>query len=99
MQANGLRHSKSAPYHPATNGAAERVVQTLKNALRAGKDVQSVNQRLLQFLLSYRTMHSPFHYTGVSPAELFLKRSLWTRLDVMLPSLGDTVIAKQQEQK
>ena len=28
MKGNGNTHVKSAPYHPATNGLAERVVQT-----------------------------------------------------------------------
>jgi len=32
---NGIKHIRSAPYHPATNGSAERFVQTFKQALRA----------------------------------------------------------------
>ena len=31
---NGLRHVKSAPYHPSTNGLVERVVQTFKKAMK-----------------------------------------------------------------
>jgi transposase InsO family protein len=28
MKRNGIKHFKSAPYHPATNGLAERFIQT-----------------------------------------------------------------------
>ena len=31
---NGIRHIRSAPYHPSTNGEAERFVQVFKRALR-----------------------------------------------------------------
>jgi transposase InsO family protein len=31
---NGIKHSKSAPFHPATNGLVERFVQTFKNSMR-----------------------------------------------------------------
>ncbi len=30
MKANEIQHIQSAPYHPSTNGLAERFVQTMK---------------------------------------------------------------------
>ncbi len=79
---NGIRHIKSATYHPSTNGEAERFVQTFKRSLKAGEaQLGNVKVMLSQFLLSYR--NTPHTTTGVAPAELFLKRLLRTRLDIM----------------
>ncbi|KRZ64954.1 Uncharacterized protein T08_16688, partial [Trichinella sp. T8] len=34
MISNGIRHVTIAPYHPASNGQGERMVQTMKKALQ-----------------------------------------------------------------
>ena len=52
VQRNGFRHIKSAPYHPATNGLAERAVQTVKSALK--KVTGDMETSLLRFLFQYR---------------------------------------------
>lgn len=83
LRENGVKHVKCAPYHPSSNGLAERFVRTLKEALR--KDVQmSPDVRLANFLLSYR--NTPHATTQQSPAELLLGRKLRTRLDLIKPS-------------
>ena len=96
---NGIKHIKSAPYHPATNGAAERLVQTFKKAMRAGEhDGRTHSQRLPGFLLLY---HSTPHLTTPheAPSQLFLKRPLRTRFDLLKPDVNSSVCLEQAKQK
>lgn len=56
MRSCGVKHIRSAPYHPATNGLAERFVQSMKQSLKASQvSGLPLSQRLCQFLLTYRT--------------------------------------------
>ena len=67
----GIKHIRSTPYHPATNGAVERLVRTFKQTMRAGRhDLLSMQHRLQNFLLTYRA--TPHTTTGETPAMLFL---------------------------
>lgn len=77
---HGIRHKTSAPYHPSTNGTAERMVQTLKQMLRKSSGGGSSTD-LLRILFAIRT--TPRATTGRSPAEMLMNRtprSLWSRL-------------------
>jgi transposase InsO family protein len=40
---NGIKHIRSAPYHPAANGLAERFIQTFKQGMRASKSNKSIS--------------------------------------------------------
>ena len=98
MRGNGIRHIRTAPYHPSSNGLAERFVQSFKQALKASKnDGLSLNHRLSTFLLTYRS--SPHATTGVPPCALFLQRKLRTRFDLLNPSCSQRVLDKQSMQK
>nr|XP_037876654.1 uncharacterized protein K02A2.6-like [Bombyx mori] len=68
-----ILHVTSSPYHPRTNGLAERLVRTFKNRM-ASVDNTNLERRLLEFLFTYR--NTPHSSTGKSPAEMMFGRQL-----------------------
>lgn len=82
LQANNIRHITSAPYHPATNGQAERMVRETKESLRKLSE-GSLNCRLARFLFKHHTTVSST--TGKTPAELMFGRQLLCPLDNIHP--------------
>ncbi|KAJ8881805.1 hypothetical protein PR048_018291 [Dryococelus australis] len=71
LKSNGIQHVLKPPYHPASNGMAERGEQTDKNALRRMNGMHIENTSKLT--------------TGKSPAELLSNRRLRTVFDNMQP--------------
>ena len=94
MKMNGVKHILVSPYHPASNGLAERFVGSFKRALTSAQnDKIGINQQISRFLLTYRT--TPHATTGVTPAHLFYGRELRIRLSLVKPSVHDDVQRKQ----
>lgn len=89
----GIAQKFIAPGHPATNGLAERNVQTLKRRLKAMPD-GPINERLEKIMLVYRA--TPLA-SGKSPAELYLNRQIRLRLDAIFPRT-DTPVPPQSSQ-
>ena len=83
---NSIKHTTSAPYHPSSNGLAERAVRTVKDGLR-----KIANGPL--YLLTYRI--TPHQTTGQSPSELMFGRRLQTALDLPKPDLHSRVESQQ----
>ncbi|XP_042149549.1 uncharacterized protein K02A2.6-like [Ixodes scapularis] len=101
---NGVRHTKSPPYNPASNGSAERCVQTVKrDLLRQVIDEQrtgvpkSMQHRVDQFLFAYR--NTPTGTTDRTPAELFLSWKPRTRLSFLHPEMERRMRDRQQQIK
>ncbi|XP_053373962.1 uncharacterized protein K02A2.6-like [Mercenaria mercenaria] len=104
VKTTGIRHTLTPPYHPSSNGQAERAVQVVKNALKArikdnAKSVKSVSltHLLADFLLKYRI--TPHTTTGIAPCELFMNRQLRTRLSLVKPSKDSKVKDSQMKMK
>ena len=94
VRSNGIRHITSAPYYPATNGLAEKAVQTFKHTLRyMYKSSKLVKEKLAKFLIAYR--NTPHSTTGVSPAQGLLGRPLRTSLDLVKPNLNRKIVNQQ----
>eukprot|EP00731_Ephydatia_muelleri_P021930 Em0014g521a len=96
---NAIRHTTSALYHPASNGLAERAVQTFTSALiKFGGDVET---SLAHFLFTYRL--TPHVTMGLTPAEMLLGRKPRSQLGSIRPRSGtaipDKVKTSQARQK
>lgn len=93
---NGIKHITTAPYHPASNGLAERSVQIVKTGLKREQH-GTFRSRLSHVLASYRL--TPQTTTGKSPCELLLGRRTRSRLDFLRPNTADKVEQQLARQK
>ena len=83
----GMLHSLTPPYHPKSNGQAERFIQSFKRAVRKGLETPGANLQdvVTDFLMVYRsTEHDT---TGESPSKLLLGRELRCSLNMLVPEL------------
>ncbi|XP_046406357.1 uncharacterized protein K02A2.6-like [Ischnura elegans] len=79
---NGISHYKTPPYNPASNGLAERMVQTVKRLLLK-LPANEWEKELANILLTLRTTPNS---TGSAPSELLMGRRLKTVLDNLHPA-------------
>ena len=77
---NGIKHLRSSPFHPQSNGLAERFVDTFKRALLKMKGEGSSQKALQRFLMTYRSTPCPSAKNQQSPAEMFIGRKLTTQI-------------------
>ena len=96
LKKNGVKHTTFAPYHPASNGLAERAVQIVKKGLK--KEASGTfSTRLAKVLFTYKI--TPQSTTSTSPAVLLLGRRPRTGLDLLKPNIAERVERKQEDQK
>ncbi|XP_063220109.1 uncharacterized protein K02A2.6-like [Bacillus rossius redtenbacheri] len=93
-KANAINLQLTPPFHPQSNGAAERTVQSVKTALlkQAVENgltggTLSLQHTLDKWLFAYR--NTPHTTTGKTPAEMFLKRKPRTQLLLVKPNLPE----------
>uniref|UniRef100_A0A7E4VZN6 RNA-directed DNA polymerase n=1 Tax=Panagrellus redivivus TaxID=6233 RepID=A0A7E4VZN6_PANRE len=82
MQDCGIEHVLTPPYHPQSNGEAERFVRTFKEAMRKAEPNQrTLGMALNDFLMLYRATVHPA--TGMAPCQALMGRQICTPLAVM----------------
>lgn len=96
LKRNGIVHKMGAPYHPSTNGQAERYVQTFKDKIKALRCSRSEIQAELQnILMAYRRTVHPS--TGRSPSMLVFGRQIRSRIDLMVPRKREDSASRGEE--
>ncbi|GFR92835.1 Pol polyprotein [Elysia marginata] len=87
----GISHSAREPYHPATNGAAERLVQSFKNSLWKSS--------LLPFQEFLMINRRTFLSSGLSPREILNGRQIRSLIDMQRPFLVHIAQGRQSKAK
>ena len=92
LHKNGIKHMTSSPYHPSSNGLAERAVQSFKQA-KSGSVLDKISCVL------FHSHMTPNTATGILPAELLQNRTLRSRLDLLRPDMEARVLDKLSKQE
>ena len=93
---NGIKHVTSSVYHPASNGLAERAVQTVKKSLQK-IEAPTLDIKVQRFLFNYR--NTPQSSTNKTPSSLMFGRELRSHFSLLHKSVSDTVLEKQDNAK
>ena len=85
LSSKGIQHSRTAVYHPQSNGGVERFNQVIKQGLRSHlTEGLNFHQTLQEILVNCRsTKHST---TGCSPAQLMLNRESRLPFQIIQPN-------------
>lgn len=83
---NRIEHIRTSPYHPMSNGQAERFVDTFKRAMNKLEGEGKLNEILQTFLMTYRSTPNKNCPSNKSPAEMLLGRKIRSTLDLLKPT-------------
>ena len=91
-----IKHITTPPYHPASNGLAERFVRSFKEGMLKEQHAGQTNKyfAIRNVLRCYRW--TPHTSTGLSPANMMLSYSIRTEFDVVKP---DELTVQQHQPK
>ncbi|XP_055622801.1 uncharacterized protein K02A2.6-like [Toxorhynchites rutilus septentrionalis] len=93
-------HLKTAPFHPQSNGQAERFVDTFKRTVKkiqaGGEDL---DEALDIFLCCYRSTPCRSAPGGKSPAEILLGRPMRTSLELLRPPSKFTKLENSKQDR
>ncbi|XP_037930536.1 uncharacterized protein K02A2.6-like, partial [Teleopsis dalmanni] len=93
----GIKHITTAPFHPASNGLAERFVRSFKTAVKKNiDDGLSLKFAVSKYLATYRAMPNA---EGKSPAELLHGRPVRTLLSQLFESPRKHLEASKRKMK
>ncbi|KAM7284519.1 uncharacterized protein ISCGN_001613 [Ixodes scapularis] len=90
LKRNHVEHYRTAPYHPESNGLAERAVRTVKDALKKTSG-STLDVKLCRLLLNHR--RTPVA-SGKSPSQLLLGYQIRSRLDTCFPDKRSELTAQ-----
>lgn len=92
----GINHLTCSPFHPQSNGQAERFVDTFKRAILKIKGEEVDHDALQIFLACYRSTPNPAAPNRQSPAEALFGRPMRTVLSLLHPQPRDRYMRNTQ---
>ena len=92
MRNNGIVHETAAPYHPSSNGLAERAVQTFKEMMKKSAEGSLLAEVSLVLFSYIITPHMTLFC-------LRCLRKLHSILDLLHPDLNRGIEVRQRKQK
>jgi len=95
MTSNGIIYRRVPPYHPSSNGMAENMVKSVKQALNKANKQDTMETTIAKFLAGYR--NTPHSVTGRTPAEILLGRAPRTCLSLVHPCLSQRMTVVTEE--
>lgn len=99
LKKNLIRQALVAPYHPSSNGQAERMVQNVKNAIKKMTNSNGLNDIQLALHRYLLTQHiTPHCATARSPSEILMGRKIGSLFDRLQPDFRKEMLSKQEDQ-